>query len=402
MLSKSFFKINNIQKQIVFYIVAIMVPMFIVSLYLIQESASSELTKSEYRQAQLINLNILKNIEGYLNKTSSFTMKAAYMIEADPGKYNKMLPFLKENIKKNPSVFGSALALEPDSPLKKLYCKYFYRVHHSIHEKWLMPPKYDYLHSAWYDNVKQSGKPGWSEPYFDKGGGEVYMCTYSYPFFDFQKHFLGVVTADIELNTLSEKVQQLVKNKSRYVFLVSKTGFLLSHPDSRFNLKQTILKYADFIGSKELKKASNDMVHGISGIYNINLPDGKYTLYTMYIHQTAWTIGIFLKDSVLFRPLDKLKTYLLIIMVIDILLILIMVLIISNKLKKNVAQEERVKNEFMLASRIQQQFLPKIGEIKEKNLSLSGVMLPAKEVGGDFYGYEITNTKLIFYVGDVS
>ena len=141
MLSKSSFKINNIQKKIVFYIVAITVPMFIVSLYLIQEFVSSELTKSEYRQAQLINLNTLKNIEGFLNKTSAFTVKAATLIESDPENYQKTLPFLKENIEKDPSVFGSALALDPSSPLKKLYCKYYYRSGDSIREKWLMPPK---------------------------------------------------------------------------------------------------------------------------------------------------------------------------------------------------------------------------------------------------------------------
>ena len=402
MLSKSSFKINNIQKKIVFYIVAITVPMFIVSLYLIQVFVSSELTKSEYRQAQLINLNTLKNIEGFLNKTSAFTVKAAYMITADPKSYRKTLPFLKENIKKDSLVFGSALALEPGSPLKKLYCKYFYRSKDSIREKWLMPPKYDYLHSAWYYKVKQSGKPAWSEPYFDKGGGEVYMSTFSYPVFDLKKHFLGVVTADVELNTLSRKIQQLAKDKSEHIFLVSKSGFLLSHPDSKFSLKQTIFKYADFVGSKALRKAGEDMIHGKSCIYNIKLPDGKYTLYTMYVASTSWSIGIFLKNSVLFEPLKKLKIYLLLIMLADIALILIMVLIVSNQLKKNVAREEKIKNEFMLASRIQQQFLPETGEVEEKHFTLSGVTFPAKEVGGDFYGYKLIKEKIIFYVGDVS
>ncbi len=402
MLSKSSFKINNIQKKIVFYIVVITVPMFIVSLYLIQAFVSSELTKSEYRQAQLINLNTLKNIEGFLNKTSAFTVKAATMIETGPENYQNILPFLKENVEKKPAVFGSALALDPGSPLKKLYCKYYYRSGGSVREKWLMPPQYDYLHAAWYYKVKQSRKPAWSEPYFDKGGGEVYMTTYSYPVIDQHKHFLGVVTADVELNTLSRKIQRLAKDKSEHIILVSRTGFLLSHPDKKFNLKQTIFKYAGSIGSRELKIAAGEMVKGKSGIYSINLPDGKYTLYTLYIAQTAWSIGIFLKNSVLFRPLAQLKRWLLLIMFADIVLILLMVMIISNQLKKSVAAEERIKNEFVLASRIQQQFLPKKRDITEQGFSLSGVMLPAKEVGGDFFGYKKTGENLIFYVGDVS
>ncbi len=402
MLSKSPFKIKNIQRKIVFYIVVITIPMFLGSLYLVQDFVTNELTRSEFRQAKLINISTLNKIEGFLNSTSAFTIKAAYMITSDPENYRKVLPFLKENVRKNPQVFGSALALEPTGPLKKRYCKYFYRNHDSIREKWLMPPEYDYLHYAWYHKVKQTLKPSWSEPYFDKGGGEVYMSTYSYPVFDLKKHFLGVVTADVELNTLSREIQQLAKNKSGHIFLVSKTGFLLSHPNQRFSLKQTIFKYANYIGSEELKKAAHDMVNGKSGVYSIYLPDGKYTLYTMYIKQTDWTIGIFLKNSALFKPLKQLKTNLLFITAAGILLILIMVTIVSNQLKKNVAREERIKNEFMLASRIQQQFLPKKREVEGQKFELSGVMIPAREVGGDFYGYKTIGEKIIFYVGDVS
>ncbi len=402
MLSKSPFKIKNIQRKIVFYIVVITIPMFLGSLYLVQDFVTNELTRSEFRQAKLINISTLNKIESFLDSTSAFTIKAAYMITSDPENYRKVLPFLKENVRKNPQVFGSALALEPTGPLKKRYCKYFYRNHDSIREKWLMPPQYDYLHYAWYYKVKQTLKPSWSEPYFDKGGGEVYMSTYSYPVFDLKKHFLGVVTADVELNTLSREIQQLAKNKSGHIFLVSKTGFLLSHPNQRFNLKQTIFKYANYIGSKELKKAAHDMVNGKSGVYSIYLPDGKYTLYTMYIKQTDWSIGILLKNSTLFKPLKQLKTNLLFITAAGILLILIMVTIVSNQLKKNVAREERIKNEFMLASRIQQQFLPKKREVEGQKFELSGVMIPAREVGGDFYGYKTIGEKIIFYVGDVS
>jgi len=137
-------------------------------------------------------------------------------------------------------------------------------------------------------------------------------------------------------------------------------------------------------------------------VYSVQLPDGKYTLYTMYIGQTSWSIGIFLKDSVLYKPLNQLKLYLLILMGVDVLLILIMVLIISNQLKKSAAEEARVRNEFEMASRIQKQFLPKKEEVDSPGFNLSGTMKPAREVGGDFYGYEVLGERLIFYVGDVS
>ena len=402
MISRSSFKIDNIQKKIVFYIVVITVPMFLISLYYIQLYVSSELTQSEYRQAQLINLNTVRKIENFLDKTSSFTVKAAYMISGDPQNYERTLPFLRKSILADSARFGSALALDPDGPLQNTYCKYFYRHKDTVREKWLMPPGYNYLTSAWFARVKETGKPLWSEPYFDKGGGEVFMSTYSCPVFDMDNRFLGVVTADVELNTLSERIRQLSKEKNEYIFLVSESGFLLSHPDKEFNLKKNITAFADRVGSAELKKAAADMVNGKSGVYSVTLSDGDYTLYTMYIEQTSWSVGIFMKNSVLFSQLKKLKTRLLFIMLADILLILIMVLIVSNQLKKNVAREEKIKNDIQIASRIQQQFLPKKEDITGEGYSLSGVMRPAKVVGGDFYGYKILEDKILFYVGDVS
>ena len=402
MSSRSRFHIDTIQKRIVFYIVVITIPVFLITLYLVQNMVSRQLTQSESRQAKLINMNTMKNIQEFLNETSRFTVKAANMITADPRHYDMVFPLLQQNIRNDSALFGSALALDPDGPLKKTYCQYFYRSGDSVRQKWLMPPNYNYLQSDWYKKAKETNRSVWSEPYFDKGGGEVFMSTFSYPVFDLKKRFLGVVTADVELNTLSQKIQRLSRENNEFIFLVSQKGFLLSHPSQQFNLKQTIFNYATYLHSDTLKKAAQDMMRGKSGVYRVRLKDGKYTLYTMYIGQTSWSVGIFLKDSVLFRPLNQLKLYLLLMMVVDIILILILVLIIAKQLKKTAAEEARVKNEFLMASRIQQQFLPKKEEVDAGRYNLSGLMLPAREVGGDFYGYHEHEDQLIFYVGDVS
>ena len=291
------FKVDNIQKKIVLYIMVITIPMFLISLFLIQNYVSHELEKSEHRKAQLININTLNNIEYFLDETSSFTIEAAYMIESNPINYEAVLPFLQDKIMEDSSLFGSALAIDPSSYLNKTYCKYFYQASDSISQKWLMPPSYEYAQSDWFSYAKKYRKPNWSEPYFDKGGGEVYMSTYSFPILDQNKQFLGVVTADVELKTLSNQIQELNKRSTNHIFLVSKNGLLLSHPDSNFNLKNSIFDYADFINSETLIEVGNNIKEGKSGIYSVTLPDGDYTLYTMYVKQTSWSIGIFLKNS---------------------------------------------------------------------------------------------------------
>ena len=393
---------DNIQKKIVFYIVAITIPLFLISFYLTQNYVEKELKRSSLQKAHIINLKTIKTINNFLSNTSEFTKQASYMIKIDSKNFRKILPFLKKSIKNLPSAFGSALAIDPDSSLKQTYCKYYYKYKNFIREKYLLPPKYNYLNSSWYKDVKKSHKPIWSEPYFDKGGGEVFMTTYSFPIEDLQNEFLGVITVDVKLDMLDKKIQNLTKMSEGFVFVVSKEGLILSHPDKRYSLKKSIYDYAKDTNSKNLLKAYKKMKKNEAGVYNISLNSEGYTLYTMYIPQTSWTVGVVLKDSILFKPLNDLKKRLIFIVFIGILLILVMVVIVSNQLKKSVAKDEKIKNELELASRIQQSFLPKQNSIKKENFCLSGIMKSAKEVGGDFYGYKESDDKLLFYVGDVS
>jgi hypothetical protein len=41
------------------------------------------------------------------------------------------------------------------------------------------------------------GKALWSALYFDAGGGEIWMVTYSVPVYDSESRLVGVVTSDL-------------------------------------------------------------------------------------------------------------------------------------------------------------------------------------------------------------
>lgn len=361
-------------------------PLFLLSLYFVQEYVGSELRKSAEKKAYSLNIQTLRSIESFLTKSSLFTKEAAYMLKMEPSKYRTLLPYLKQNLKKNKNIYGTALALDPDSALKRLYCKYFYKDGSRLVEKWLMPPSYDYLHKAWYSSVKKSKEEVWSEPYFDKGGGEVYMSTFSFPLTDMQNNFLGVITADIKLDTLSHKIQTLNSIKGAYLYLVSKKGVILSEP-----LNQPLQKrFINFFQTDD------------NSVHQIQAKKESYSLYTMPVVKTSWTIGVMLKESVLYASLKALKVRLLIIAVVGVVLILLMIMIISEQLKKDVAQKEKVKNELELAMKIQKSFLPQTESLHGEKFSIDSFFRSAKEVGGDFYGYREYEKELVFYLGDVS
>ena len=65
------------------------------------------------------------------------------------------------------------------------------------------------------------------------------------------------------------------------------------------------------------------------------------------------------------------------------------------------AEQERIENELKIARDIQMSMVPSTVPERE-GLDMYASMTPAKEVGGDLYGYVLQDDKLYFAVGDVS
>lgn len=98
---------------------------------------------------------------------------------------------------KNPGITGSAFAISPDSGKKDSY--YVYRKSEGGFARKSTPTSYDYASAEWFAKSAKSGKPEWSEPYYDIDGAGIFMVTCSMPVYDKQKKLIGVVTADLGL-----------------------------------------------------------------------------------------------------------------------------------------------------------------------------------------------------------
>lgn len=76
-----------------------------------------------------------------------------------------------------------------------------------------------------------------------------------------------------------------------------------------------------------------------------------------------------------------------------------------KNLKKVTAEKERIRTELCVAAGIQSDMLPKAEEhsMERKEISMAARMVPAKEVGGDFYDFFYTDEDhFIFVVADVA
>ena len=156
---------------------------------------------------------------------------------------------LTDNVKQTPLVYGSCLAFEPGTrrPVGELFAPYVYRgkdglqrtnIDQSVYD-WTSDPEY-----TWYSRPKSLGQSVWSEPYFDKGAGNILMSTYSATFRGDDDSFGGVCTVDIDLAQLRETVGKEIDETLDFVILAA-DGRYVYHPDPTRIMSLQIGGYAD-------------------------------------------------------------------------------------------------------------------------------------------------------------
>ncbi len=107
---------------------------------------------------------------------------------------------LRSYLTKNSYIYGAAFAFAPVEKNGRLIksSPYVYRSGGKLVEKNLIDA-YDYSVQDWYVRPVNSRKPVWSKPYYDEGGGEAWMITYSIPIYSKgkQSQLIGILTSDL-------------------------------------------------------------------------------------------------------------------------------------------------------------------------------------------------------------
>ncbi|NCA75815.1 MAG: hypothetical protein EOM90_05730 [Alphaproteobacteria bacterium] len=124
----------------------------------------------------------------------------AKSLEGKTLKPEDMPAILTNFLKLYPEIYGSTLAFAPTAENGNVHraAPYIYRSGKEFKQVSL-PESYDYTVSEWYAVPVAAKKPVWSNPYFDDGGGQVVMITYSLPVYDKNNNLLGVLTGDLEV-----------------------------------------------------------------------------------------------------------------------------------------------------------------------------------------------------------
>ena len=399
----------------------------------------------------------IAKVENTMQQVELATQNLAWVVMADINDADGMFTIGSSALKANDILYGNSIAFEPDFyPSKgEYYMVYSFKGQDGVIETSQTGGyDYDYFNMEWYQGAKLLGKPYWSEPYFDEGGGEAMMTTYTVPLYGKNGEFIGVVTGDILLEKLTSIVAGFQAFEGSFNALLSNTGTYLSHKDPRLVFNHTMISSALAINSAELLEAGMEIRHNDRG-YKEFKDDNNKRNFVVYGHlSNGWTVGIICTINSLFKKSNQFG----LIMLLAILLGLYLVYFINKKLinrltqpitefaysaqtiakgnfsaripdvnsedelkqlhdslaymeksidsyiselRSTTASNERFSSELHIATSVQMSMLTRVFPQRD-DLDVFARLKPAKEVGGDMYDVFLKDDDLYFVVGDVS
>ncbi len=411
-------------------------------------------------------LYLASQMEGELLAISDVAKTFALFVEESNLDKTALLRLLRSFVERNKRIFGSTAAFEPYAfdPHLKAFSPYYYEREGVVHYVQLANDNYNYFDKEWYRESRKLKKPFWSEPYCDEGGGNVMMTTYSYPLFtggreEASRHFGGVLTADVSIPWLTERLASFKVFKTGYCFLISRKGNFLVRPKGSIAQK-SLSAAAQHPEKPGLDDVVRQMLAEPSGFAYIgtSLNPRESFLAFARIPSTGWSLGIVVpRDEILasLTGLYRKQVGIAALIVIGMLaLTLALAASITGPLRRmaavtarvaqgdldvdladirshdeigNLAQafqsmtvslkkhirdlmemtgaKQRMESELAIAAQIQRSMLPSRFPAfpERKDFDIYAVMAPAKTVGGDFYQFFlIDENRLCLAVGDVA
>jgi methyl-accepting chemotaxis protein len=243
----------------------------------------------------------------------------ARAVEEDRPDAEELRALLRSALAANPAIYGGTVAFEPRrfSPDRALFAPYYFRSGTGLRFEWL-DANVDYTVLDWYVLPRELGRPVWSEPYFDEGGGRTLMSTYSVPFFETAgggRRVAGVATADVALEGLVETVAGIRVARSGYAFLISVNGVFVAHPDRRRLMREGLFDVAEETNDPELRRIGREMVRGRAGfapIDNAVLGRDSFLCWAP-VPGAGWSLGVVVPKRELLADLARLNRSILLI-----------------------------------------------------------------------------------------
>ena len=398
-------------------------------------------------------------VEGILNRVEVASQMTEWLVQRHPEVADSMFVYSEGMLRNNPDFYSCSIAFEPY--YFKDYGRYFsaYAKHDGGRIRTIQggSDHYQYFFMDWYLMPTLLGHPCWTEPYMDLDAPtNTYEMVTSYcqTIKNKQGNVIGIINTSLSLNWLSQTISAVKPYPNSYSIMVGRGGTYFVHPDTTKITRQTIFTQTLLKPDTAMTALGHAMQRGEEGMRHMNM-DGK-DCYVFYkpLGKTGCSMAIVCPESDIFSGFDRLRHTVMAIVCVGLLVMLcVFIHIITRELKPlrrlaheaetiasgqfdtqlpdfqrtdeigqlshsfgnmqqslvryieelklTTAQKASIESELNVASNIQMSMLPSVFPNRE-GLDMYASTAPAKEVGGDLYGYVVRDQMLYFTVGDVS
>jgi sigma-B regulation protein RsbU (phosphoserine phosphatase) len=156
----------------------------------------------------------------------------------------------------------------------------------------------------WYQIPRLLKTNYWSEPFFDLGGGNMLMVTYSRPLYDTKGDFMGMLTADVSLNWLKKLVLSNENKKHCYTFMLSRNGYYLVHPNPDKVMNETVFSTVIDVKDSQKRTIGEKMIAGKTDYEIFSKGDTLSYIVFSGIPRTGWSLGTVCAENTLFEELS--------------------------------------------------------------------------------------------------
>lgn len=124
-------------------------------------------------------------------------------------------------LQENAHVFGTAVALVPGATRRGYFAPYAHRdpTGRVVHTQ-LVDETYHYPAWGWFRDPLEANSGIWSDPYYDQGGGDILMTTYSTPIWS-KGRAIGVATVDVSMDYLNRRLERLARGQGSLAFVLT-------------------------------------------------------------------------------------------------------------------------------------------------------------------------------------
>jgi sigma-B regulation protein RsbU (phosphoserine phosphatase) len=309
--------------------------MTVVTILIFQQS-----TKAMMKQAQERSMGMMANTngqtDGVLTTVEVAIANTVPEIEGSLSNPDDLYFIVERILRLNPIIVGSAIAFEPNYFPDKgvFFSPYAYRKDSvTIATKQLGTDDYDYHCMDWYQIPKLLGKAYWSDPYYDIGGGDMTMTTYSLPLFDKNGMMYAVVTADISIDWLTSQMHRIdeMNNKNiqrlseedikAYSFIIGRNGTYIVHPDKERILNQSYFSYAMETNDTIDDHIGHEMINGHIGMEDFSDNGISSAIFYSPIERTGWSMAIIIPYQTMYEDAFTLGGIIICLMVVGLIIL---------------------------------------------------------------------------------